>query len=382
MQAMGRKTIQIFLLGVSMFVANGWAGDLFFIGTHGSRGPSTAESIFSARFDEQTGQISALQGVAKIEHPTWLAVHPTLPVLYAVNELGNDGRSEASIYSFAIDREHDTLRQLNARGSGGGGVTYLALVPGLNYIFGAHFGGGQVSSLALLPDGELGPITSLQRDYGSGPNRRQQAPHAHGIALSPDHRFVLVADMGADRLFIYRFDAKNGLLTPSAPAYEALPAGTGPRHLAFHPNGQWLFLISELSSEVRSYRWSATQGTLSLVQTLPTSSPNFHGEKSGGGIIVSHDGRFLYVSDRGENTLVAYQIDAATGQLREIQRLASQGQTPWSFSLSPDEHWLLVANMGTNTIDVLKRNNETGRLESTSARISVPSPVNITFASH
>jgi 6-phosphogluconolactonase len=356
-----------------------------YFGTHTPGGPNeqqgagTEFGIFAARFDARTGQLTSLGRVAEVERPTWIVAHPTLPVLYSVSDPVGSEPTEALIFSFALDRANGKLHEINRTGSAGGGATHLTLDSPARTLLVANYRTGDVSALPIRADGGLEAVTSVQHDYGSGPSPRQTGPHAHAVVVDPWQRFVLAADLGADRIFIYRFDAANRQLTPADPPYEQIPAGSGPRHLAFHPNGQLLFLDSELSAEIRSYRWEPDTGRLHLLQTVSTVAPDYQGKKSAAELTVAHDGRFVYVSNRGEDSIVAYSVDVQSGTLTEMQRVSSQGKTPWSFALDPTGHWMLVANEASSTVVVLEVNPTTGKLTGTPQELSVPKPVSVTF---
>lgn len=356
--------------------APGGASELVYVGTQGS---GAGQGIFAARLDVHTGRLAPLGVAAEVARPTWTLTNPAGSALYSVSEVGNDGKSQAAVFSFAVDHATGGLRLINNVDSGGGGATHLAIDPQSQTIFVANFGGGQVSALPIEPGGGLAAAASVQTDVGSGPSPRQKGPHAHGVTVDPTHQFLLVPDLGADRVFIYRFDPQSRQLTPADPPSEAVPPGSGPRHLVFHPNGSLAFLLSELSAELRVYRWDAAHGRLALLQTTSIDSPGFAGQKSGAEIAISPDGNHLYVSNRGEDSIVSYSVDATTGSVREIQRIPAQGKLPWSFSIDPTGRWMLVANRDSNAVAELKIDPKTGMLSSTQESLSIPTPVNVTF---
>jgi 6-phosphogluconolactonase len=351
-------------------------GNLVYFGTRAS-GPG--QGIFAARFDATSGHLSPIGLVADIARPTWLIAHQTLPVLYAVSEVGNDGLSEASVFSLAANKTTGELGIMNSVGSGGGGATHLAIDTASSTLFVANYGTGQVSWLPMLPDGRLGLAMAVESNYGTGPHRRQAAPHAHGVEVDPSHRFVLAADLGADRIFVYHFNLATRQLIPAAPAFVSVSPGSGPRHLVFHPNGRFLFVVTELSAQVVSYRWDAKYGHLQHVQTLSVDEPAFTGDKSAAHIETSHDGRYVYVSDRGANSMVVYAVSSQTGKLSEVQRISCGGKTPWSFSFDTSGRWILVANYGSNTIAVFAVDPGTGKLIAAPESLSITQPSNVTF---
>lgn len=346
----------------------------------GTQGAEPGQGIFAARLDARTGRLSSLGLAAELQRPTWLTAHPALPVLYAVSEMGNDGKSQGSLHTLRADPDTGRLTLAGTVASGGGGPTHLALDTTSKSLLVANYGTGQVAALPVLADATLGPPASVQADQGSGPNPRQKGPHAHGVALDPSRRFALVADFGADRLFVYRYDRASHRLSPAETLPEALPPGTGPRRLAFHPDGRLVFLISELVPELRAYRWDARQGRLALVQTLSLAGdPAKAALARGAELAISRDGRFVYASVRGEDALVVHAVERRTGHLTEIQRLPAGGQAPWSFAIDPSGRWMLVANQASNTVVVFARDPATGRLGPTSQSMAVAKPTSIAY---
>jgi 6-phosphogluconolactonase len=365
------------LLAAPTALAGPRSDTLVYVGTQGAE---PGQGIVAARLDPRTGRLSSLGLAAELQRPTWIAAHPALPVLYAVSEVGNDGKSQGGVHTLRADRATGRLTLVGTVPSGGGGPTHLALDMALKALMVANYGTGQVAALPVLADARLGPPASVQADQGSGPNPRQKGPHAHGVVLDPSRRFALVADLGADRLFVYPYDRASHRLSPAEAPPGTLPPGTGPRHLAFHPNGRLVFLISELIPEVRAYRWDARHGCLNLVQTLSlVGDPAKAGVARGAELAVSRDGRFVYTSVRGEDVLVVHAVEPRTGRLTEIQRLPAGGQAPWSFAIDPSGHWLLVANQASNTVMVFARDPDSGRLSPTSESIAVTKPTSIAY---
>ena len=300
--------------------------------------------------------------------------------LYAVSETGNDGKSEATVHSFAVDPVTGRLSERNAVGSGGGGATQLALDPPSRTLFVANFGTGHVSALPVEEDGRLGAVASRQQNQGTGPKPRQRGPHAHGVTVAPGGRFLLVPDLGADRVFVYRFDPVARTLSPNDPPWATAEPGSGPRHLVFSPDGRLAFLDSELTGEVTIFRWDGGTGTLRWLETRSTYAPGTEGERSAAEIATSADGQFLYVSNRrAADEIVVFRADAGSGALDEVQRLNSGGTSPWSFTLAPGGQWMLVANVESGTVDVLRVDRSTGRLENSGGRLAVSKPTNVTF---
>lgn len=348
--------------------------ELFYIGAKGS-GPG--QGIFAATLDPHTGKLSSRGLAVQAERPTWLAVGAHASTLYAVSEIGNDGAVEGRVSSYRIDRATSALTPINTVGSGGGGATHLALDARLGALFVANYGGGTIAALPIRADGGLEPPSSIQTTAGTGPSPRQKSPHPHGVTLDPSGRFLLAPDLGADRIFVYRIGAKTRALSPAQPPYATAPAGSGPRHLVFSPDGRTAFVNTELDAVIRSYAWNAKTGQLRALAATPTTSPGFTGPRSAGEILLSADGRFLYASHRGENALIVYRTHA--GRLAELQRLPSGGKVPGHFAIDPTGRWLVVANEGDSAINVFAVNVGDGKLTPTPEAISTPSPVNIVF---
>jgi 6-phosphogluconolactonase len=348
--------------------------------TTGAPAPVREHGIYAARLDARTGHLTPLGRVAKIDGAAWLTSHPTQPVLYSVGLTGGDKKAESSLYSFAVDAASGQLRALNRVGAGGTDATHMDLDAASMTLFSANHNSGDVSALPVLPDGQLGAVASLQKGSGTGPHPRQNRPQTHAVAIDPSHRYLVATDFGADKLYVYRFDPATRALSPADKAFEALPAGSGPRHLVFQPGGDLLFVNCELTGDVRAYRWDASRGTLQLLQSLSPYPADYVGAKSAAEILVSRDGRFVYVSLRGGlNSIIAYAVDANTGALAEIQRLPSGGKTPWSMGLDPTGRWLLVANQAADAVAVFSVDRATGRLGATAESLGVPDPLTVAF---
>ena len=342
----------------------------------GTRATGTGTGIVAARLDS-SGHLTPVGVVSDINRATWLTAHPTLPVLYAASDPG--GTAASTIYSLAVDRETGALSIKNSALSGGIGATHMTVDEDLKSLFVAHFGSGQVSWMSTLRDGSIGTLLSIQQQYGTGPNPRQTAPHAHGVAVDPTKRFLVANDFGADRIFVYRLNTRTDQLVPAATPFTSVPAGSGPRHPVFHPYSPFMFIVSELASSVSSFRWDAWSGSLQLVQTLALDDPTFTGAKSASQIQISRDGRFVYAANRGTNSMQVYLVNIFTGTLQQIQVISSQGLSPWDFALDPTGRWLVVANNVSNSIAVFAVDRVSGKLTATAETLSLPLPSNVTF---
>lgn len=348
----------------------------FYVGTQ-CDGPGTG--IFDVWLDESTGRLSEPRLVAETARPTWLLRHPRLSILYAVSEVGNRDAREGELLSFDIDKDGN-LQLRNRIPAGGGGPTHLTIDREGRALFVANFGGGQAVCVPLAQDGRLVSSLSIVQQEGSGPHRRQTKAHPHGVTLDPSRRFLLVPDMGADRLFIHRYDVANRSLVGDASRAIELPAGSGPRLAAFGLEGRFLYLLSELSAELFVFGWDPAEGRLEPVHSLPLENGEIKGEPSAAALAISGDGRFLYVSNRRKHAIQAYAIDGGTGMLHHVQDISSGGERPWNAELAPNAQWLLVTNQGNDTVVVFERDCGSGRLGTIADSTMIPTPTCIAFS--
>ena len=350
---------------------------LLFVGTQGD---AAGQGIFAGRLDEATGAVTLLGLTAEVARPTWLLADPVRPVLHAVSELGNAGDRDGELFSFAVDPDRGALQQLTRLGAAGGGPTHLALDPSDATMFVANYGGGQAVSVSIRADGAMEAVQSVQAGHGSGPHRRQQGPHAHGVTLDPSGRFLLVPDMGADRIFVYRFDPATRALSPADTASVELPSGSGPRLLLFGPSGTMAYLLTELSAEIYVFTWDAEKGRLRQTALASLDPADVEGQRSAAAFALSSSGRTLYASNRRTDMIHVFAVDLQDGRLTEAQRIAAGGAKPWACEFAPSGKWLLVTNQGSDTIAVFKVDMTSGRLIATDHRLSVPTPTSVAFA--
>ena len=340
--------------------------------------------LYAAWFDAQAASLDLIGPVADLTS-NWTARHPTRPVLYVA---GND--LAGSVTAFTVDEATGALTPFGAAvptapsNTASGGLGLIDIDAPSDTLLIANYASGQAASIPLGPDGRLGEVASAVQDTGSGPNARQAGPHAHDAVVSPDGRYVLVPDFGADRVFIRRFDRATHRLSADGvpgPGSYATAAGSGPRRVVFHPDGRTAYLVNELTADIQTLAWDPEAATLTLRQDLSTDSAAFTGTKSAAELGLSRDGRFVYVSNRGENTLLVYETDPRTRELSLVQRTDPGGTSPWSFSLHPSGRWLLVANLLSDTVNLFSIDASTGKLTDTGAAVSIPSPDCITFGS-
>lgn len=358
------------------------AGSLVYIGSRAGQGVAAeTQGIYAVRLDSQTGKLTLLGQQQQMMGNSWLAAHPTKPLLFLVNNPGGNPAADSLLYSYSVDKTSGKLQQLSQVASGGKDTTHIYFDAKSNTLFGASFGSGEVTATPVSADGSLGAVASRQKHEGSGPHRRQASSHAHGVEIDPSGRYVLSSDMGADRVYVHGFDPKTRTLTPGTPPFEASPAGTGPRHLAFHPSGKFVYTNTELTADVRAYSWNAKQGRLQLIEAVSAYPADYTGaDKSSAEIGASRDGRFLYVTLRGDqDSIVVYAINSKSGKLTEIQRIASQGKSPRSFGIDPSGRWLLVTHDVSNSVNVFGIDKKTGKLNATGEALAIPSAAMIVF---
>ena len=281
--------------------------------------------------------------------------------------------------AFAIQPETGKLSLLNQVSSHDEGPAHITLDRTGKYALVSNYTLGSVAVFPVLKDGRLGEATSFVQHKGSSVNpERQKGPHAHAIALSPDNRFAVVADLGLDQLLVYSFDAAKGTLGAKPQIVKAAP-GAGPRHLVFSPDGRFLYVINELQSTVVTYSYNAATGALHELQTISTLPKGFSGNNTAAEIEIHPSGKFLFASNRGEDSVAVFAIDSETGTLTHVANSPTGGKTPRNFAIDPTGSWLLAANQDSNEIVIFRIDRKTGQLNPTRESLQVPSPVCLKF---
>ena len=357
-------------------------GDQFlYVGTY-TTGKSPGKGIHLWRFRGASGQIDALGVAAETPSPSFLAVHPNGRFLYAANEVGTfGGEKSGSVTAFEIDRRDGKLRQLNAVSSKGSGPCYVTVDATGRNVLVANYGAGSVAVLPVEPNGRLREATAHVQHTGSSVNpKRQGEPHAHCVKLSPDNRFALVADLGLDKVLVYRFDPKAGTIAPNDPPFAKLDGGAGPRHFAFQPNGRVLYVINELNSTVTRFSWDAKTGRAEQKDSVSTLPSGHSGENYPAEIVVHPNGKWLFGSNRGHNSIVIFVIDGEEGKLTPVDHVSVGGDWPRNFTLSPDGVFLFAANQRSDNVVVFRFNGSSGRLAATGDVLKVGSPACVRFA--
>ena len=348
---------------------------LLYVGTYTDA--KRSDGIYLLRMDPRTGQLRAVGSVDAGPNPSFLALHRNGRLLYAVNEV-----EQGAVGAFAIAAETGALTRLNQQPSEGSAPCYVSLDKSGRAVLIANYDSGSVALLPLETGGALARATSIVKHTGSGPVAdRQGQPHAHCIMTDPSNRFALAADLGADRVFVYRLDHDEKSLRRNVGGDAVMRAGAGPRHLAFHPTRPFVFVANELDSTVATLRFDAERGALQVLETRSTLPAGWTGTNFPADLHVAPSGRTLYVSNRGHNSIAVCSI-AGSGALALDQVVATDGDWPRNFSLDPTGRWLLVANQKSDSIVVFSRDEKTGTLTQTSQRIAIPSPVCLRFHAH
>ncbi|MEK6282395.1 MAG: lactonase family protein [Acidobacteriota bacterium] len=351
---------------------------LVYVGTYTT---GKSEGIYLYRMNLSSGELKHVATTRGVKDPSYLAIAPNRRYLYAVNEVEEfAGQNSGALSAFAVNRTTGDLRLLNQQPSLGGAPCYVVVDRAGKFVLVANYSGGNVAVLPIRKDGSLGEATDVMQHLGSSVNAdRQGGPHAHCIELDPTNRFAYACDLGTDKIMIYRFDARRGRLMPNGMPWVQAKPGAGPRHLTFHPGGKYAYVINELHATVTAYALDQRKGNLREVQTVPTLPRDPTVADSGADIHVSPDGRFLYCSNRGHDSIAAFRINPRTGELTFIAHESTGGKTPRNFAIDPTGRFLLVANQNSENIVTFRRDLKTGVLSTTGNVVEVPKPVCLKF---
>ncbi len=348
---------------------------MVYVGTYAD---SDSESIFLFSLNAETGALTRVSAAKGGENPSFLVLDGQKRFLYAVNETEKyEGQESGAISAFSVDGETGSLTFLNRQPTGGGAPCHVAVSSDNKVVLAANYAGGNVASYIIQENGQLSNPVTLHQHEGAGPNKdRQEAPHAHNIVPGPDDAYAFAVDLGTDKIMGYRLNTADGTLAPNEPAVAfAAKPGVGPRHLAFHPNGRYAFVINELNSTMTALAYDSANGTFTEIQTISTVPDDFTGKTQCAAVKVSADGKFLYGSNRGHNSIVVYAITEDTGKLTLVEHVQTGGDWPRDFTIDNTGTVLLVANERSNSIVSFRRDKETGRLAATGQEVEVSKPV-------
>jgi 6-phosphogluconolactonase len=357
---------------LSILVLNATAQEYYlFVGTYTS---GKSKGIYVFKFNAANGEASWISNTDSSSNPSFLAIAPNGKNVYAVNETGRDKPGRVSAYSF--DKTTGKLKFINQQLSGGDDPCFITTDQSGRWAIVGNYSGGNLSAFPINSNGSVAPYSQLIQHTGSSVNKeRQDKPHVHSTFFAPDNQYVLVPDLGLDKVMAYQFNpSTNKPLTAAAKPFTAVAAGAGPRHLAFHPNKKYAYLMQEMSGAVTAFNYN--KGVLNSFQTIPTHPGDFKGQPGSADIHVSPDGKFLYASNRGsENNLAIFSIDQNNGKLTNVGYQPIMGEQPRNFIIDPTGNYLLVANQRTNNIVIYKRDKQTGLLQQTLQQVEVPNPV-------
>jgi 6-phosphogluconolactonase len=284
--------------------------------------------------------------------------------------------------AFALDAKTGKLTPLNQQNSGGSGPCHISVDATGKCLLVANYGGGSIAALPIHADGSLGEAATILQHSGSSVNTsRQTGPHAHFILPSPDNRFTLDCDLGLDKIFINHLDASAAGLTPNEPPFTTVTPGSGPRHLVFSADGKFIYLINEMAGTITVFNYAVSNATLTGVQTISTLPKDFSGNNTAAEIALAPNGKFLYASNRGQDSIAAFAVDQQTGKLTFVEHQSTLGHTPRHFAIDPSGRWLLAENQGSDSVVVFALDPDTGKLKLAGQSVSIGAPVCAAFVS-
>ncbi|HTQ49418.1 MAG TPA: lactonase family protein [Candidatus Acidoferrales bacterium] len=340
-----------------------------------------SKGIYVSRFDSATGKLSEPTLAAQTVNPSYVAVAPDDRFLFAVNETEQfNGRAGGAVSAFKLDAATGKLDFLDQEPSGGTDPCHIAADPGGRYVFVANYSSGSVAAFPVEPNGSLDPASSVIQHHGSSVNRERQAgPHAHCVAVDAANHRLFVCDLGLDKVMIYRFNETNGLLAPDEIPSAGLKPGSGPRHITFSPDGRFAYVISEMGGTLTAFAYNPEHGALNEIQTVSTLPKNFRGKNTAAEVALLPSGKFLYASNRGDDSIAVFGVDESSGRLQFVDRQSSRGKTPRCFAMDPTGQYLIAANQNSDSVVVFRIDAQTGKLTWTGQTIEVGKPVSVNF---
>ncbi|HBJ35748.1 MAG TPA: 6-phosphogluconolactonase [Planctomycetaceae bacterium] len=382
-----QRTIGLFCVAIfgslNMLATPGFAQQYrTYFGTY-TTGDSKSKGIYTASFDSATGTLSDPVLAAPSANPSFLAIDAKRGLVFAVNEISEgEGRANATVSAFRM-KPDGMLQFINSKPSHGGAPCHCNIDATGKFLLIANYVGGNLAVYPIAADGSLEDASCIVNHEGSSIDRsRQQGPHAHSINLSSDNRFAYAADLGTDKVMIYRFDENKGTLQAASPDSAAVTPGAGPRHFSLHPTGKFAYTNHELTAMVTGFSRDTQTGALTPVSTVSTLPKDAQVRKSTAECLVHPNGRFLYVSNRGHDSIACYKIDQSTGEMTLVAITSTQGQEPRNFVIDPTGKWLLAANQNSDTIVVFAIDQKLGSISPTDNRIEVGRPVCVRMLVH
>jgi 6-phosphogluconolactonase len=363
--------------GNDMVLSKAASGTIWlYVGTY-THGRTPSEGIYLLELDRASGRLTSMGPAASLSDPSFLAIHPNRKFLYAVNELDHfNGQKGGGVSALSIDQASGLLTLLNQQSSVGSGPCHLTVDRTGKNVLVANYGSGSVCCLPIQAAGSLSAASSfVQHEGRSADTRRQRGPHAHSINLDFANRFAVVADLGLDRVFVYKLDAVKGTLTPNEPPFTNVAPGSGPRHFAFHPDGRFGYVISEMANTVTGFAYDADRGVLTEIETISTLPPGFQGKSYTAEVQLHPSGKFLYGSNRGHDSIAIFTVDPVTGKLTASGHQATMGKNPRNFAIDPSGSYLLAENQDSDSVVIFRIEPATGGLTQVGEPLKIPMPV-------
>lgn len=375
---LGISSAAILVSPQNIFLDNHKSNYTLYVGTYTA---GKSKGIYILEFNVNTGGLIQKNFCAGIENPSFLVVNSNNKFLYAVSEIGNyKNQKSGGIYSYKIDQENNSLQFINSVSSNGAHPCHLTVDRNDKYVIAANYSDGNISVIKINDDGSLGERTDFVQHYGKSVNKsRQEAPHTHSVNIDASNKIVVAADLGIDKLMLYKFDDVNGKLNPTEQIYLETKPGAGPRHFTFHLNRKFAFVINELDCTITSLHFNPRDYLLEPIETVSTLPDDFKGENTCADIHIHPNGKFVYGSNRGHDSIAVFSFDETNGKLSLIQHQSTLGKTPRNFTIDPSGKFLLAANQNSDSIIVFSIDQLTGKLYETNQKIEIPSPVCLLF---
>jgi 6-phosphogluconolactonase len=350
-----------------------------YVGTYTDVG--TSKGVYAYRFDNKTGKAAPLGLMATSDSPTFLALHPSGKYLYAVNEINTfQGKKAGAVTAWAVDKATGKLTMLNQVSSASPGPCHLIVDATGKMLMVANYAGGSFASFPIAADGKLGEAASFFQLKGSGPDKsRQEMPHGHSVNLTKNDKFMLGADLGTDKVMIYKLDPPTGKMTESNPAFAMVKPGSGPRHLVVAPDQKHVYVLSEMASSVTTFEFNAETGAMKDIGVASALPADFKGQSTAAEIQIDAAGKHLYTSNRGDDSIAVFDIDAKTALPKLVQNMKTGGVQPRGFVLDPSGNYVIAGNQKTNTITTFKIDKSSGKLTPTGEKIDLGAPVTFVF---
>jgi len=342
-----------------------------------------SKGVYVSRFNTATGELTEPQLAVEAGNPGFLAIHPSKKFLYACGDVTSaEGKKAGGISAFGIDSKSGKLTLINQAATTGAGPCHVSVDKTGKVATISNYGSGSISSYAIKEDGSVSPEVSFFQHEGSSIDpKRQAGPHAHSVNFSPDNRFAFACDLGLDKVLIYKVDTASGKLTPNDPPFAKTPAGGGPRHLAFHPSGKFVFVNNEMGMSETVFSYDAEKGALTEIETVSTLPEADRGMKglSTAESVAHPNGRVVYVSNRTHDTIAVFACDPATGKLTLLQNVPVEGKIPRNICLDPTGKWLIAAHQDSATAALFKVDQDSGKLTFTGTKVNVPGSICVRF---